>query len=48
MDEEPWLYQDEIADFLLEAYGVIVTQATVSRALKQIEVTRKRLKIVAA
>jgi transposase len=48
LDQEPWLYQDEIADFILEAYDVFVDQSTVSRALKRIEVTRKRLKVLAA
>ena len=48
LDKEPWWYQDELADFLLDVYGVQVDQSTISRALKRFEVTRKRLKVIAA
>ncbi len=48
LDERPWFYQDEIAEFLLEAFNIEVSQATISRALKRIQWTRKRLKVVAA
>ena len=48
LDKEPWSYQDEIATFLLEVYDIEVDQATISRALKRIEITRKRLKVLAA
>jgi arginine repressor len=48
LDAQPWLYQDEIRDFLLESYDITVDQSIVLKALKRIEVTRKRLKVVAA
>jgi len=48
LDKEPWWYQDELADFLLDVYDIEVNQSTISRALKRIDVTRKRLKVVAA
>jgi arginine repressor len=44
----PWLYQDEIAEFLLEAFGVMVDRSTISRLLKHINITRKKLIITAA
>jgi arginine repressor len=46
--EIPWLYQDEIAEFLLEAFGVTVDRSTISRLLKHINITRKKLTITAA
>jgi len=46
--EIPWLYQDEITEFLLEAFGVTVDQSTISRLLKRISITRKKLTITAA
>jgi transposase len=46
--EMPWLYQDEITEFLLEAFGVIVDRSTISRLLKHINITRKKLTITAA
>jgi transposase len=48
LDERPWFYQDEIADFLLEAFDITVHQSTISRTLQRIEVTRKKLKVEAA
>jgi arginine repressor len=33
LDERPWFYQDEIADFLLEAFNITVNQSTISRTL---------------
>jgi transposase len=48
LDEMPWFYQDEIAEFLEAAYGVKVSQSMVSRALSRIKITRKKLKVEAA
>jgi transposase len=48
LDQQPWIFLDEICDFLFEAYDIIVNKSTVSRVLRKIEVTRKRLKVVAA
>ncbi len=48
LDERPWYYQDEIAQFLLEVFDIDVNQTTISRALKRIKITRKKLKVVAA
>jgi arginine repressor len=48
LDKRPWIYQDEIAKFLLEGLDVIVHQLTISRTLKRIHITRKKLTVVAA
>lgn len=48
LDERPWYYQDEIADFLLDAFGVEIRRQTVSYILKRIKVSRKKLRVVAA
>lgn len=47
LDERPWTYQDEIAEFLLEVFDVTVHQSTISRTLKRIHMTRKKLMVVA-
>ena len=33
LDKEPWWYQDELADFLLDVYGIQVDRSTIARAL---------------
>jgi transposase len=48
LDKRPWMYLDEIRDFLQKAYNIPVHISTVSRALARIKVTRKRLKALAA
>jgi transposase len=48
LDEKPWFYQDEIADFLQEVFDIEVCQATISLVLKRIKVTRKKLKVEVA
>jgi hypothetical protein len=48
LDHRPWYYQDEIADFLLDAFDVEVVQTTISRALARIKITKKKLKVVAS
>ena len=48
LDQRPWYYQDEIAAFLHSAFDIEVDRSTISRALKRIKVTRKRLKVIAA
>jgi transposase len=48
LDMEPWLFQDELAECLYDIYGVKVSQSMVSRMLKQVSMTRKRLKVEAA
>ncbi|KAN0101521.1 hypothetical protein V8E51_012031 [Hyaloscypha variabilis] len=48
LDQMPWFYQDEIADFLFEVFGVEADQGTILRALKRIRITRKKLKVEAA
>jgi transposase len=47
LDQRPWFYQDEIADFLLDAFDIEVSQSTISRTLQHIRITRKKLKVVA-
>jgi transposase len=44
----PWMYLDEIQDFLLEVFNITVDISTISRALQRIKVTRKKLRIEAA
>ena len=46
LDRAPYLYQDEIADFIWESYEVRVTQSTVCRLLKRIGITRKTIQRV--
>jgi len=48
LDKRPWYYQDEIAEFLFEVYDIEITQSGISRVLKRIQTTRKRLKVMAA
>ena len=48
LDKRPWMYLDEIGEFLHEAYDISVHKTTISRALARIKVTRKRLKALAA
>ena len=48
LDQRPWYYQDEIAVFLYNAFDVEVYRSTISRALRRIQITRKRLKVIAA
>jgi arginine repressor len=45
LDQMPWFYQDEIADFLYEVFSVEASQLTISITLKRIKVTRKKLKV---
>jgi len=48
LDLMPWYYQDEIRDFLHDAFDITVTRQAISKALKRIKYTRKRLKVIAA
>lgn len=48
LDERPWMYQDKLADFFYDAYGVNVARITVHNVLQRIKFTRKKLKVVAA
>lgn len=48
LDQQPWLYLDEIRDFIFEAYGVYVCLATICNTLRHIKVTRKKLKVEAS
>lgn len=41
----PWFYQDEISEFLFEAFGITVTQSTICKALKRIKITRKKMRV---
>jgi transposase len=47
LDERPWIYQDEITEFLLEVFDITVHQSTISRTLKRIHITRKKLTVMA-
>lgn len=42
------MYQDELQAFLLDAYDIDIHQSTVSKVLKKISITRKKLKVEAA
>ncbi len=44
----PYLYQDEISDFIDECFHVRLHQTTISKLLKRLEITQKRLKVEAA
>ena len=43
IDQNPTCYQDEIVDFLLTEYGISVHRTTVSRVLKKLNQTHKRI-----
>jgi len=43
LDQNNTVYQDEIMDFLAEEFGITVSQPTISRLLKQLQITHKRL-----
>jgi transposase len=44
----PWFYQNEIAEFLLEVFDIDVSLHAISTALARIKVTRKKLRAEAA
>ena len=44
----PTIYQDELATFIFDCFDIKVSQSTISRALKQINITRKKLQVEAA
>jgi transposase len=48
LDQRPWYYQGEICQFLHEAFDIDVVRSTISRVLKRIRITRKKLKDEAA
>ena len=41
----PFAYQDEIADFIWEAFSVRLSQPAISKLLKRLEITRKKLAV---
>ena len=43
LDDNPSAYQDEMIEFLLSEFGISVTQSTVSRLLKNLNQTHKRV-----
>jgi hypothetical protein len=40
----PWAYQDEIQAHLLKTFDILTTQSQISRALKRVQFTHKKLK----
>src|SRR6266487_436346 len=40
--QNPWVYQDEIAIFLKEEWGISVNQSTISQVLKNHQIFNKR------
>ena len=38
----PWSYQDELAIFLEEEWGITVSQPTICRILKEARISRKK------
>jgi arginine repressor len=48
LSERPWTYQDEIVEFLYKVFHIQVDQLTVSKALKRINITWKKLTVVAS
>jgi hypothetical protein len=40
--QNPWVYQDEMAMFLEEEWGITVNQSTISRLLKQHRISNKK------
>ena len=48
LDERLWTYQDEITEFLYEVFDITVDRSTISKALKRMDITRKKLTVSAA
>jgi hypothetical protein len=48
LDIMPFAYQDKIADFIWDAFGVRFHHGTISKLLTKLEVTRKKLAVQAA
>ena len=48
LDIMPFAYQDEIADFIWDAFGVRFHRGTISKLLTKLEVTREKLAVQAA
>ena len=46
--KRPWLYQDEMAEFVWEEFGIRVNQCTISRHLKQMGLSSKTSRRVAS
>ena len=46
--KKPWVYQDEIRDFIDNCYGVSVHRTTISRVLAKMKITHKKLHETAA
>src|SRR5271168_98605 len=44
----PTIYQDELATFIFDCFDIEISQSTISRALKRINITRKKLQVEAA
>ena len=40
--QKPWLYQDELARFLLEEWDIQVSRSTISKTLKAAGISRKK------
>ena len=43
LEQNNTVYQDKIVDFLVEEYSITVSQSTVSRLLKQLQITHKKV-----
>ncbi len=47
LEQAPYLYQDEISDLLETVFGITLSQSSISRLLKRLKITKKRLRIEA-
>ena len=43
IEAEPPTYRDEMADYLLDAFGVEVSLSTISRTLQREDISRKKV-----
>ena len=43
LEQNNTIYRDEVVDFLAEEYSITVSKSTVSRLLKQLQITRQKL-----
>ncbi|ESZ89882.1 transposase [Sclerotinia borealis F-4128] len=48
LDQFPWFYQDELKEFLFEAFDIDICLSTVRNALHRIKYTRKKIRVEVA
>lgn len=47
LEAKPWSYQDEIVEYLFDHWDVLIDRSTLSKSLKRMKISRKRLQRIA-